>query len=619
MRSLQDLNNHSQTSLDITDSRGSKVNFERVFPLQPLDIVGTISAITVSVPPAGNEIVEIINYGTAATRFRVRIITGGSPALTGSTLNFGTLPAHLTLTSASGVYTISGIKTVSDWDVVKYFVWNLPANFATCPLWYLDIAVVYYDSVLGEDVTVDWEAYDPRFYYIAKLSSEFTQATIIGSIKKFTAALTSSTSLDCPGSRVFRFQANMTAISSLTANGLDLDLASASITARFTVAVVPQGLLKNPGAKTLTSAITMVANVIKYTAITNMTTSRSYYKNVSNAIFASTTPFIEDPTPLASSFTITLTSANGQFGTTYASSSTYTFTGTMAEVNAQFANILFFPTKDYTSNTSFTYTQSKNGVTQKTITSSLNYAGLGSLPSYRLYKISTAGSGTWNPLREDKLYFTQCDILIVGGGGGAGGSTGNGGGGGGGAAYEYPGITIPTNISYTIGAGGAVNNAGGTTTFTPYTANGGNAGGSIAGGSSGTGFSGGSGQTSGAVRGGGGGGGAGTTNPPYPSNISGVGGAGVVSFGDGIGGEGGDGFRSFIETNSAIYFKMYANGGYGTTMGASGRPYEYDEFEHGGPGSGGFGRWASTVYPSNPAYNKAATGGKDGAVIIKVY
>lgn len=476
MKSLTDLNNHSNTSLDITDSRGSKVIFERVFPLQPLDIIGTISAPTVSVPSGGNEIVDIINYSTAATRFRVRIATGGSPALTGSTINFGTLPAGLTLTSASGTYTISGITTVAQWNAIKYFVWNLPANFASCPLWYLDVAVVYYDSALGEDVTVDWEVYDQRFYYIAKLSSEFTQITIAGKKKQFVSAMSSSSFFDCPGSRFQRGSANITASSSMIVNALDLDLANANIVATSTLTVNT-----NYSARfraTIVATTSLAQYDVELNAITNIENTRTYIANDGNLIFASTTPYIQDGDN--GTYTITLSSSQGEFGTSnnnVFSYTSYQFVGTRDQVNAWFPTVKFYPTKNYTGTATFSYTQSKVSGPTLTRTASITYASTATITT-NIYTYTYIGGSdqTLNISRSEQLY-TLIDYLVVGGGGGGGGSdnpaNSNAGGGGGAGRVIYatnqtfpgPGVFVMR-----IGAGGL------TETVSPYYINGGTGG-----------------------------------------------------------------------------------------------------------------------------------------------
>jgi surface protein len=215
MNTLTELNNFSATTLELTDQRPANVIFDLVAPLYPADQNDQIISTVVSIVPS-IEILEIINYATADVRLRVSIIASGSPLLTGSTVTFDTLPSGLSLSQVGSVYTISGISTLAQWNAIKYFTWVLPANFNSCPLWYLDVAILYYNAASSQQRVVDWEVYDPDNYYIAKLNSQFAQSTLIGNKKQFAGAITSSSSLECPGSRVYRFTSSMT--SSVTSN-----------------------------------------------------------------------------------------------------------------------------------------------------------------------------------------------------------------------------------------------------------------------------------------------------------------------------------------------------------------------------------------------------------------
>lgn len=570
MNSLSELNTFSQTTLDLADDRGSRVVFNRVIPLQPLDTTAPITATTVSVTSGGNEIVEIINYDDANVRFRVRIVTAGTPALTGSTVTFSTLPSELTLTSSSGVYTITGIKTIAHWNIVKFFVWNLPANFASCPLWYLDIAVLYYDSDRDEEMVVDWEVYDPRFYYIAKFDCAFTQATIIGTVKNSTANLTSVVTLDCPGSRFQRASANISASSSITVNALDLDLATVNMVSVSLISVKITYQAK--GRATISTISNLTAIPTAYKAITNMT-SRNYNSNSGNIIFATSTPYIEDPSTL-NTFTIELTSSNGTFGSSNdVGTGVYSFTGNYLQVNNQFPLIYFWPTKNYNSNTTFNYKQYKNGVLQIEKTVSLNYASAGE--SLLNYVFET--NGTWTPTYSQRVYMLM-DVYAVGGGG-HGWKTGfnrdSSPGGNAGQVVSAINQSISnSSYAYTIGSGAnsATQNAlGGTTTFGSLLS-----------------ASGGSSPTTGTVqgtfnpnvyeyRGGNGAGGDGASGPTTTGNngstvSGGAGGDGVTIFGyTGIAGGGGGGFRivSTASTSSYTYNKSVGTDG-GTNWGSGG-------------------------------------------------
>lgn len=484
MNTLAELNSWSQTVLELQDDRPAGVKFNLPIPDWPKNNTNQIISTTVSVIPA-IEITEIINYATANVRFRVRIQTSGSPALTGSTITFGTLPAALTLTTVGSTYTISGINTLDHWDAVKYFTWNLPANYASCPNWYLDIAILYYDGATSQERVVDWEVYDPDNYYIAKLESSASISAIIGNKKPFTSAISSQATLFCPGSKMQLAQASLTASSSMTVAGLDLDLASAAMSVTSTMSITPQGLIRSPGALTFTNSFNQITVDSTVFCINNMT-ARTYQANNSNQLFATTTPYIADIDPATTAtFTIEFTSANGEFGTGSSSSSTLTYSGTLAQCNAYFSGIYFYPTKNYTSNTTFTYRQYKNASLQTTRTVALTYTSTYTIPTE--VNTFTADDTFLTTIVQRK--YAVMDYLIVGGGGAGGYGTTtayHGGGGGGGGVTEFTNQTINSS-SYAVVVGaaglrdvssrGKVGGNGGTSSFNGSTATGGYGGG----------------------------------------------------------------------------------------------------------------------------------------------
>jgi len=235
-----------------------------------------------------------------------------------------------------------------------------------------------------------------------------------------------------------------------------------------------------------------------YKAITNMTNARSYVREQGTEIFSTNTPQIDEPpTSTVTSYTIQFNSSNGEFGDTddmTVSYTTYTFTGTMTQCNAQFQKILFYPDASTSAGAplSMTYTQKQDGITQLTKTVTLNNTSNAIDNTIQYHYITT--SGTYTPTVQQYKY-KQFDYVAVGGGGGGAGvsnlqSGGNissslsvlGGGGGGGEVKTSLGNdfgitgTGPysfsnTSISVTIGAGGSLGGTdqsggnGGTTTL----------------------------------------------------------------------------------------------------------------------------------------------------------
>lgn len=213
--------------------------------------------------------------------------------------------------------------------------------------------------------------------------------------------------------------------------------------------------------------------------VTNMNVTRSYLANRYNLIFLENTPYISDFDDNDSAvYTVTF---NCPFGTWTTDDTTdpinpFSLVGTKSEINAKFSLIRFYPNAGVYSSGTFTYTQYKDGILQRTISVVLN----GTNASYSGARIvNFMVSGTWTPTKEDLKYGKISDLLIVGGGGG-----GSLGGGGGGYVREFTNIDL-SNQTYTItvGAGGAAAatqtvtaNSGGTTSAFGQSALGGGGG-----------------------------------------------------------------------------------------------------------------------------------------------
>ena len=222
--------------------------------------------------------------------------------------------------------------------------------------------------------------------------------------------------------------------------------------------------------KTLdTGNVTQASNVVaNFTAITNPEisnmTDRTVLGNVVSNIFANTTPYINDGPDYGQSYTITLTSPCGNFGTNTANAllqNTFTSTGNTTTINNLFGNIVFVPVFEAVSG-NFVYTQSRDGQAQANITANLTITPNALTPATYTY---TANS-TFTPT-SDQLLFGNVRILTVGGGG-AGtpyhATSANriaGGGGAGGNAVEVNASRGTANAltsgTYTIvvGTGGA--------------------------------------------------------------------------------------------------------------------------------------------------------------------
>ena len=113
MNSLNDLNGHSQTtSVSFTDDRAPRLIFDRD---SATNTSVTINEGQPHLVPRTIELTEVINYDQMTSFYQITL-----SSVTGATLTWPTLPAHMTATTPSaGVYRIEGFRTAADWLTVR--------------------------------------------------------------------------------------------------------------------------------------------------------------------------------------------------------------------------------------------------------------------------------------------------------------------------------------------------------------------------------------------------------------------------------------------------------------------------------------------------------------------
>jgi hypothetical protein len=215
-------------------------------------------------------------------------------------------------------------------------------------------------------------------------------------------------------------------------------------------------LLTTPSSDTATKTQTLNNSVADAEVSSNISDARSYTANNFNEIFATNTPQITD-FDIDEDYQIQLTSPIGAFSSLSDNSdyaTTWTFSGTKAQVNAKISDIKFWPTAGTSSNSTFTYVQRKDGVVQVSVTPTLN----GSAGTFTSTVRTLSDAQSYTLSKDEELYAGQVDVLVVGGGGGG---TYGGGGGAGGYVTESLNNDIST-IDWTskyfyavVGSGGA--------------------------------------------------------------------------------------------------------------------------------------------------------------------
>ena len=204
--------------------------------------------------------------------------------------------------------------------------------------------------------------------------------------------------------------------------------------------------------------------------ISNMV-NRSYTGGTVNNIFATQTPQITDGPNVGQTYTFTLYSSLGQFGTNLAnalSATTFSFSGNVTACNSLFSTMVFVPNPGVSSTGTFTYTQSRNGTAQVNTNLTLTGSpGSSITPSTTIY----TGNSSFS-LSEAQVLYGNIQILTVGGGGAGHTSQqssprSGGGGGGGGGVFDVLANRGTANAlsagtySVVVGAGGTTNGGNG--------------------------------------------------------------------------------------------------------------------------------------------------------------
>jgi len=145
MSSLQDLNTYSTNTITFTDNRPSSVILS--YPTAR-DVNRVITTKTITLQRK-IDIVEIIKPNLALVQFIVTV-----PVI-GHTIDFGTLPSGVTLTTVDNTHTISGIDSVSDWDAIKAPTITLPNDFFGN--FFCTAIIKYYDNQAIQYVEVEWQ------------------------------------------------------------------------------------------------------------------------------------------------------------------------------------------------------------------------------------------------------------------------------------------------------------------------------------------------------------------------------------------------------------------------------------------------------------------------------
>lgn len=112
MQSLTQLNNYSNTSVDFVDLRPPSIRYNKLIAANQVTSGIETKALSYVVVP-GIEILEIINPSVLVS-YSFDLSANSSLAVV-----WPTLPSHLTTSVTGRVYTVTGIRTAGDWQLVR--------------------------------------------------------------------------------------------------------------------------------------------------------------------------------------------------------------------------------------------------------------------------------------------------------------------------------------------------------------------------------------------------------------------------------------------------------------------------------------------------------------------
>ena len=192
MNSFNDLNNYAATLIDYTDSRPSGATFDRA-EITYFNAI-TFTSTAYAAIPSGINIEEVRNYSTANLSIVFTIESREVDPLTGATLTWPSTPTGVTIAQSGNRYTITGVKTKAQWDVIKKPTWNVPAGYAGKFGWYVNVDINYFDSSLGFQ-TYTYIVYDERYYYDIRMLSNFNVAVSARRFRGITKTLSAVSTL----------------------------------------------------------------------------------------------------------------------------------------------------------------------------------------------------------------------------------------------------------------------------------------------------------------------------------------------------------------------------------------------------------------------------------------
>lgn len=173
MQSLSDLNYWSRVSLELEDSRHSGIRLDRA--LQNVSFTANAPGNYTIVVPA--VMTDLINYGLANVRYAFEFAPGMQYSETPNPSKFyvfwgtGAVSENVGFVDYPGGLALAGFREPGEWNAVKSFFLYVPPNFQTLDTWYVRVKLIWYDSAYQADRMFVFDAFDPRYYPLARLGA----------------------------------------------------------------------------------------------------------------------------------------------------------------------------------------------------------------------------------------------------------------------------------------------------------------------------------------------------------------------------------------------------------------------------------------------------------------
>jgi hypothetical protein len=121
VHSLANLNSYSGQNITFSDDR--PIDIKYLFA-ETINKSITINEDSTHPAQLGNEVTEFVNCGTGNVVYRINVA-----AVANTTVTWGTLPSGITSNVTAGVYTLSGLRFVKDWDQIKAPTITMPVDY----------------------------------------------------------------------------------------------------------------------------------------------------------------------------------------------------------------------------------------------------------------------------------------------------------------------------------------------------------------------------------------------------------------------------------------------------------------------------------------------------------